>query len=105
MALDISKQTASITAPVFVIVGSADQVEKEPALREALLPLVPHAEFETIEGVGHLSPLKAPHEVAEAISDFLAHWEVPDRTLKANFEICCRASSTQSSHPSLALDR
>jgi pimeloyl-ACP methyl ester carboxylesterase len=72
MALDISKQTASITVPVCVIVGSADLVEKEAALREALLPLVPHARFETIEGVGHLSPLEGLHEVAEAISDFLA---------------------------------
>ena len=72
MALDISKQTTSITVPVCVIVGSADQVEKEGALREALLPLVPHAKFETIEGVGHLSPLEGPDEVAEAISGFLA---------------------------------
>lgn len=72
MALDISKETASITAPVCVIVGSADQVEKEAALREALLPLVPHAKFVTIEGVGYLSPLEGPDEVAGAISDFLA---------------------------------
>jgi pimeloyl-ACP methyl ester carboxylesterase len=71
MVLDISKQTASINVPVCVIVGSADQVEKEAALREALLPLVPHAKFETIEGVGHLSPLEGPDEIAEAISDFL----------------------------------
>jgi len=73
MALDISEQTASIAAPVCVIVGSADQVEKEAALREALLPLVPHAKFEIIDGVGHLLPLEAPSEVAKAISDFLAH--------------------------------
>jgi pimeloyl-ACP methyl ester carboxylesterase len=72
MALDISKQAASITVPVCVIVGSADQVEKEAALREAVLPLVPRAKFESIEGVGHLSPLEGPDEVAEAISDFLA---------------------------------
>ena len=72
MVLDISEQTASITVPVCVIVGSADQVEKEAALREALLPLVPHARFQTIEGVGHLSPLEGPDEVAKAISDFLA---------------------------------
>ena len=72
MALDISKQTASIAAPVCVIVGSADQVEKEDALREALLPLVPQARFEIIEGVGHLSPLEGPGEVAKAISHFLA---------------------------------
>src|SRR5271155_2247328 len=72
MALDISEQAGSITAPVCVIVGSADQVEKEAALREALLPLIPHAKFKTIEGVGHLSPLEAPDDVAAAISAFLA---------------------------------
>jgi pimeloyl-ACP methyl ester carboxylesterase len=71
MALDISKQTASIAVPVCVVVGSADQVEKEAALREALLPLVPHAKFETIDGVGHLSPLEGPAELAQAISDFV----------------------------------
>src|SRR5580658_9530588 len=71
MVLDVSKQAASINVPVCVIVGSADQVEKEAALREALLPLVPHAKFETIEGVGHLSPLEGPDEIAEAISRFL----------------------------------
>jgi pimeloyl-ACP methyl ester carboxylesterase len=73
MTLDISKQTASITLPVCVIVGSADQVEKETSLREALLPLVPHAKFETIDGVGHLLPLEGPVEVAEAISRFVGH--------------------------------
>jgi pimeloyl-ACP methyl ester carboxylesterase len=72
MALDISKEPASIAEPVCVIVGSADQVEKEAALRGALLPLVPHAKFVTIEGVGHLSPLEGPEEVAEAMSNFLA---------------------------------
>jgi pimeloyl-ACP methyl ester carboxylesterase len=77
MALDISKQTASITVPVCVIVGSADQVEKEAALRDALLPLMPRAKFKTIAGVGHLSPLEAPNEVAGAISNFLA--DVPPR--------------------------
>ena len=70
--LDVSKQTASVNVPVSVIAGSADQVEKEAALREAILPFVPHAKFKTIEGVGHLSPLEGPNEVAKQISDFLA---------------------------------
>ena len=73
MVLDISEQAAAITVPVCVIVGSEDQAENEAALREAILPLVPRAQFETIEGVGHLSPLEGPDEVAEAISDFLAN--------------------------------
>jgi pimeloyl-ACP methyl ester carboxylesterase len=71
MPLDISKQTANITVPVCVIAGSEDQVEKEAPLRAALLPLVPQAKFETIKGVGHLSPLEGPQEVARAISGFL----------------------------------
>jgi pimeloyl-ACP methyl ester carboxylesterase len=41
-------------------------------LRAALLPLVPRAQFKTIDGVGHLSPLEPADEVAEAISGFLA---------------------------------
>jgi pimeloyl-ACP methyl ester carboxylesterase len=72
MTLDISKQAGSITAPVCVIVGSADQVEKEAALRDALLPLIPQAKFKIIEEVGHLLPLEAGDEVAAAISAFLA---------------------------------
>jgi pimeloyl-ACP methyl ester carboxylesterase len=72
MPLDISKQASSINVPVCVIAGSADQVEKEAVLRKALLPLIPQAKFVTIEGVGHLSPLEGPTEVAEAISAFIA---------------------------------
>src|SRR5271167_3018706 len=52
MPLDISKQAAAITVPVCVIVGSVDQVEKEAALRNALLPLIPRAKFKTIDEVG-----------------------------------------------------
>jgi pimeloyl-ACP methyl ester carboxylesterase len=55
-----------------VIVGSEDQVEKEAALREAFLPLLPNAKFETIAGLGHLSPLEGSDEVAEVISEFIA---------------------------------
>jgi pimeloyl-ACP methyl ester carboxylesterase len=72
MPLDISKRAAAITVPVCVIVGSVDQVEKEAALREAILPLVPQAKFEVIGDVGHLSPLEGPSEVAHAISNFVA---------------------------------
>lgn len=72
MALDVSNQAAAIRVPVSVIVGSADQVERESVLRQTLLAVVPQARFEVLEDVGHLSPLEAPSSVAEAISDFLA---------------------------------
>jgi pimeloyl-ACP methyl ester carboxylesterase len=72
MALDISDMAAAISCPVGVIVGSADRVQTEAELRGTLLPLMPQARFEILEGVGHLSPLETPVSVAEAISDFLA---------------------------------
>jgi pimeloyl-ACP methyl ester carboxylesterase len=72
MGLDISQQARAIQVPVQVILGAADQVEREPALRQAFAPLLPQARFEVLEGVGHLSPLEAPRSVAEAILDFLA---------------------------------
>src|SRR5271168_3801332 len=78
MALDISKEAASIRVPMCVIVGSADPIEKEAALREAILPLVPSALFKTIEGVGHLTPLEGPNEVVNAIADFLAEEKLSD---------------------------
>jgi pimeloyl-ACP methyl ester carboxylesterase len=78
MALDISKEAASIRVPMCVVVGSADPIEKEAALREAILPLVPTARFKTIEGVGHLTPLEGPDEVVNAISDFLAEEKLSD---------------------------
>jgi pimeloyl-ACP methyl ester carboxylesterase len=74
MPLDISKQAADVSVPVCVIVGSADQVEKEAALREAILPLLPQAKFEVIDDVGHLSPFEGPAEVAQAISNFVANY-------------------------------
>ncbi len=72
MTLDISDLAKAISAPVYVVMGSADQVEREADLRETLMPLLRDARFEILEGVGHLSPLEAPRSVAEAISDFLA---------------------------------
>lgn len=72
MPLDISEQAAAISAPVYVIVGSADQMGSEAVLRQALLPLVPQARFEILEGIGHLPPLEAPGSLADALSDFLA---------------------------------
>jgi pimeloyl-ACP methyl ester carboxylesterase len=60
-----------INVPLCVIAGSEDRIEKEAALRAAFLPLIPNAKFEIIEGVGHLSPLEGPEEVAKAISGFI----------------------------------
>jgi len=79
MSLDISKGAAAIKVPVCVIAGSVDPIEKEAALREAILPLVPHAYFKTIEGVGHLTPLEGPQELTQAISAFLTEQKLSDK--------------------------
>jgi pimeloyl-ACP methyl ester carboxylesterase len=58
MDLDISKQVASINVPMSVIAGSEDQVEKEAALRNAFLPLVPHASSRPLRGLDTFRPLR-----------------------------------------------
>lgn len=67
---DISELVGAIEVPVLVIAGERDRVDPVEALRLQLLPLVPRASMRVIAGVGHLSPLEAPGEVAESIGDF-----------------------------------
>ena len=67
MTADISGEAARISVFVCVVVGSADTVESERSLRAAFAKVVPGAEFIVLPGVGHLSPLEAPAEVAAAI--------------------------------------
>jgi pimeloyl-ACP methyl ester carboxylesterase len=68
---DYSAEAARIEVPTLVIAGAQDKVDPVERLRKELLPLVPHARMQVLEGVGHLSPLEAPEEVAAAIAGFL----------------------------------
>ena len=72
MELDITEAASAIEVPTLVIVGGADQVETETSLRREFERYVPQAVFKILPGVGHLSPLEAPDEVADAITRFLA---------------------------------
>jgi pimeloyl-ACP methyl ester carboxylesterase len=72
MVLDIAAAVAGIMVPTLVILGDADRVEREEILRRELLSRVPQAEMVILPGVGHLSPLEAPDELARTISGFLA---------------------------------
>ena len=67
MTLDISDIVGNIN-PTTVIVGDADKVETEPLLRRELAPRISGTEFIVLPGVGHLSPLEAPSELAAAIT-------------------------------------
>jgi pimeloyl-ACP methyl ester carboxylesterase len=68
MMLDISDIVGNINVPTTVIVGDADKVETEPLLRRELAPRISGTEFIVLPGVGHLSPLEAPSELAAAIT-------------------------------------
>ena len=71
MREDITEAMASIDAPAIVISGELDQVDRVATLQAELLPRIPHAALYVLPGVGHLSPLEAPAEVARLIARFV----------------------------------
>ena len=82
MIEDVSTGLDAVTVPTIVVIGDRDRVEHESALRQAFGRFVPHATFRVLAGVGHLSPLERPGELAAACLDLLAclaHDGEPDR--------------------------
>jgi pimeloyl-ACP methyl ester carboxylesterase len=71
MREDISADVAAIDVPVHVIAGDKDQVDRVETLKKELLPRIAGVSLEVLNGVGHLSPLEAPHAVAASIRRFL----------------------------------
>jgi pimeloyl-ACP methyl ester carboxylesterase len=72
MIEDVSNGLESVTVPIVVVIGDRDRVEHESALRQAFGRFLPHASFRVLAGVGHLSPLERPTELAAACLDLLA---------------------------------
>jgi pimeloyl-ACP methyl ester carboxylesterase len=72
MLFDATSHASSIRVPVRVIVGGADPVEPEGALRSAFGKFIPNADFVVIPGVGHLAPLEAKRELVDEIRAALA---------------------------------
>ena len=68
MTLDIGDLVGNINVPTTVVVGDVDKVENEPGLRRELASRISGTEFIILPGVGHLSPLEAPGELAAAIT-------------------------------------
>lgn len=68
MAVDISGAASTIEVPVDVIVGDADTVEPEAVLRREIPRFVRNVRFHVLGGVGHLSPLEAPEEIAAIVA-------------------------------------
>lgn len=70
MLEDITGEVGSIEAPVMVIAGERDQVDRVETLQKELLPRIPGARLHVLPGTGHLSPLEAPSAVAALIGQF-----------------------------------
>lgn len=69
---DISADLGRINVPVLVIGGEKDKVDSVELLENVVIPSLPGAQLTVIPGVGHLSPLETPGEVASRIDTFLA---------------------------------
>lgn len=72
IAQDISAQTAKAVVPALVIAGQNDQVEPTDVLGSNLLPFLSDAELTVIANTGHLIPVEAPAELADAIETFVS---------------------------------
>ncbi len=68
----IRPRLESLSVPTLVIAGGDDDLSPLESCRR-LQELIPGAALEVLEGVGHLAPEEAPHDVARAIDRFLAH--------------------------------
>lgn len=70
MTADIG-DISGLTIPVRILVGSEDHVERAEVLGPLYAGILPAAEFQVLEGVGHLSPLEAPEMIARGCADFM----------------------------------
>lgn len=70
---DYSAEVGKINVPTLVISGSLDKVDPLDDVREKVVSRISNAQLKVLEGVGHLSPLEAPTELAAAIGAFLAN--------------------------------
>ncbi len=69
---DITAQAAQILVPTLVVSGEEDRVDPPAVLRQELMPRIPQARLHILPGIGHLSPLEAPDDLADLIRSFAA---------------------------------
>ncbi len=70
IAEDVSAHTQMVNVPALVVAGEHDHVEPVEVLRHNLVPYLSGADFMVIPNTGHLIPLEAPVELADAIAAF-----------------------------------
>lgn len=64
---DITAAVAHIDVPVIVVSGEDDRVDPPEVLRSDLLTHIPQAQLLLLPGIGHLSPLEAPADIADIL--------------------------------------
>ncbi|AIJ18191.1 alpha/beta fold hydrolase [Streptomyces lividans] len=70
IAQDITEHTRRIDVPALVVAGEHDQVEPAGVLRDNLVPYLARADFVVVPRTGHLIPLEAPADLADAVTAF-----------------------------------
>jgi pimeloyl-ACP methyl ester carboxylesterase len=71
IAEDVSANVGTIDVPVLILAAEHDLVEPVEFLRETVARQIPSAEFQVIEGIGHLVPLEGPEELTTALRAFI----------------------------------
>ncbi|GLQ50889.1 hypothetical protein GCM10010872_23380 [Dyella flava] len=67
---DITAAVAHIAVPVLIIAGELDKIDPVGTLKSDVLARIKGATMQTLPGVGHLSPLEAPRDIADAVAEF-----------------------------------
>jgi pimeloyl-ACP methyl ester carboxylesterase len=70
IAEDVCEHTRMISVPALVVAGENDHVEPVDVLVNNLVPYLSGADFAVIPNTGHLIPLEAPADLADAITAF-----------------------------------
>ncbi len=68
---DVSAGVGDISIPTLIIAGENDIVDTPERLEAEVKSVIPKSEMVVIDGVGHLSMLQKPEEIAKLISGFI----------------------------------
>ncbi|MDZ5648506.1 alpha/beta hydrolase [Nitrospirillum sp. BR 11828] len=67
---DISDWVGSVNVPTLVVAGELDRVDSVDLLKTTLVPRIAGATLHVLAGIGHLSMLEAPDDVARLVAGF-----------------------------------
>jgi pimeloyl-ACP methyl ester carboxylesterase len=68
---DATEVLESLHVPTLILCGQQD-TWSPPSQHQAMHALAPHSTFEVIDHAGHMAPMEKPHEVAAAMSRWIA---------------------------------